>query len=87
MITQQPENVTAASGEKVTVTVVAEGDGLTYTWYYASKNSSKFSKSETKGNTYSTTMNAERDGRQLYCLIKDAYGQSVKTEVVTINMS
>ena len=86
VIVQQPESVTVANGEAVSVTVVAEGDGLTYHWYYASATASKFTKSETKGNTYCTTMNADRDGRRLYCIIKDTYGQSVKTEVISIYM-
>ena len=86
VIVQQPESVTVANGEAVSVTVVAEGDGLTYHWYYASATASKFTKSETKGNTYCTTMNADRDGRRLYCIIKDTYGQSVKTEVISIHM-
>ena len=85
-IIKHPEDVMVKLGEEASVSVEAKGDGLTYHWYYASATASKFTKSETKGNTYCTTMNADRDGRRLYCIIKDTYGQSVKTEVISIHM-
>jgi len=86
VITKQPENVTVKYGENAKVTVAAEGDGLTYQWYFAKKGSTKFSKASIKKATYSVEMNTSRDGRQLYCVIKDKYGKSVKTDVVTINL-
>ena len=86
VITLQPQSTTVAHGEKATVTVNAEGDGLKYQWYYAAKGAKKFKKASITKATYSVAMNTERDGRQLYCVVKDKYGKSVKTEVVTINL-
>ena len=86
LIIQQPESITVASGEEASVTVQAEGEGLKYQWYYAMKGSSSFKKASITGDTYSVEMDASRDGRQLYCLITDKYGQKIKTEIVTINM-
>jgi len=86
VITKQPESVTVKYGENAKVTVAAEGDGLTYQWYFAKKGSTKFSKASITKAAYSVEMNTSRDGRQLYCVIKDKYGKSVKTDVVTINL-
>jgi len=85
-ITSQPVSVTVADGAKATVKVTASGDGLSYQWYYAEAGSSNFSKSSTTSATYSVTMNESRDGRQLYCVVTDEYGDTVKSNTVTINM-
>lgn len=84
-ITTQPKNVTVAEGKVATVTVKATGDGLTYKWYYKDKGASKFTYTSTyKGNTYKTSMSSTRAGRQVYCVISDKYGNSVKTNTVTL---
>ncbi|MBQ7027773.1 MAG: hypothetical protein IJN14_05180, partial [Ruminococcus sp.] len=85
-IAAQPENVIVPNGKKASVTVSATGDGLTYKWYYKNKGASKFSYTSTfTGNTYSTTMSDSRDGRQIYCVITDKYGNSVKTDTVILS--
>jgi 3D (Asp-Asp-Asp) domain-containing protein len=84
-IVEQPENVVVPNGKKASVTVDATGDGLTYKWYYKNKGASKFSYTSTfTGNTYSTAMSDSRDGRQIYCVITDKYGNSVTTDTVTL---
>ena len=86
-ITTQPKSTRVASGEKATVTVKATGDGLTYKWYYKDKGASKFSYTSTfTGNSYSVKMSSARDGRQVYCKITDKYGNTVKTNTVTLSM-
>ena len=87
-ITKQPISVAAAEGEQVTVTVEAVGDGLTYEWYYKNTSGKKFTLTTAfTGNTYSVAMSNARDGRQLYCIVTDAYGNSMKTDTVTITMT
>ena len=87
VITAQPQNVTVVSGAQAKVTVSAQGEGLTYKWYYANKGSNKFLLTNTfKGNTYTAEMNATRDGRRIYCVITDKYGNSVTTNTVTLSM-
>jgi len=86
-IVTQPLDVVVDAGERATVTVVAEGDGLTYEWYYKNVGATSFVKTEVfSGSRYSVVMNAARDGRQLYCVITDKYGNSVTTDTVTIAM-
>ncbi|MBQ9761515.1 MAG: hypothetical protein IJV82_00370 [Oscillospiraceae bacterium] len=87
-IITQPTSASAVNGGTVKVTVKAQGDGLTYKWYYANKGQSKFTYTATfKGNTYTAQMNATRDGRRIYCVISDQYGNSVKSNVVTLTMN
>ena len=86
-ITQQPVSVAVPTGEKAIVKVTAVGDGLKYKWYFKNKNSSSFTLTTTfTGNTYSATMDDARNGRSVYCVITDKYGNKVTTDVVTITM-
>ena len=85
-ITTQPKNVTVAKGSAAKVTVAATGDGLTYTWYYKNAGASAFSKSSVAKATYGATMDAKVNGRQVYCVVKDKYGNSVKSTTVTLTM-
>ena len=86
-ITKQPVSVTVASGATAKVSFTATGDGLTYTWYFKNKGATSFSKTTSfTSNTYSVVMDATRDGRQVYCVVKDKYGNSVKSDTVTLRM-
>ena len=86
-ITKQPVSVTVEAGQKAVVTLEAEGEGLTYKWYYKDVNGTFKQTTTFSGNTYSVNMSAARDGRQIYCVITDAYGASVTSDTVTINMT
>ena len=86
-IVVQPKGVTVASGKVAKATVRATGDGLRYQWYHRAPGVAKFGLAAgMNGASYSLTMNAARSGRQVYCVIKDQYGNSVKTNVVTLRM-
>ena len=86
VITKQPENVSAAVGQKATFTVTAEGEGLTYAWYICSPTGTKFSKSSITTASYSVNMTASRNGRRLYCIVTDAAGNQVKSNTVTLTL-
>lgn len=86
-VTTQPVSVTVSSGSTAKVSFSATGTGLTYKWYYKNKGASKFSLTTSfTGKTYSVKMNKSRAGRQVYCKIVDKYGNSVKTNTVTLSM-
>ncbi len=86
-IAKQPVNSIVVNGATAKVTFTATGEELTYKWYFKNKGDSKFSLTTSfTGNTYSAQMNSARAGRQLYCVITDKYGNSVKTNTVTIKM-
>ena len=86
-IVTQPTDASAAMGENFCVTVEAQGDGLTYTWYFKNAGSKNWSKSGVKDNTYDDVMTKARAGRQVYCVITDVLGNQVTTDVITLNLS
>ena len=87
-ITKQPESIVVENvGDLASFTVEAEGDGLTYCWYHKNPSHTKFY--ETKCYTASTEpleVTKARDGREMYCVITDAYGNQVETEHVTMSI-
>ena len=87
-ITTQPKSVTVANGKSATVKVVASGTGLTYKWYYKSKGMTAFALTTSfTSNTYTVQMNETRDGREIYCVVTDKYGNKVTTDTVTLTMN
>jgi len=86
-ILQQPEDVTVYEGDIAEVTVLAEGDGLTYTWYYANAGTDTFIESAIITNTYAMEMNEMRNGRRIYCVVTDQYGNSIGSNIATISMA
>ena len=83
-ITQQPTDGQAKMGEGYFVEVIAQGDGLTYQWYFRNAGASHWNKSGVTDNTYDDVMTKARAGRQVYCVVTDAWGHSVTTDTVTL---
>jgi len=84
-ITQEPNDAQAFSGKIATVTTAASGEkDLTYQWYVRAPGGSKFYKSSVTGPVYTARVSDAIDGRQVYCVISDDYGQKVTTKTVTI---
>ena len=84
VITRQPQNATAALNEEISISLEAQGEGLKYQWYIKNKGSESFSKSSIKTDTYTTIMNATRADREIYCVITDALGNTVTSDIVTL---
>ena len=82
----QPKDVTAPKGKTAKVTVKASGDELTYQWFFKNAGSSKYTESSVTSATYSTKMTDKVDGRQVYCVVTDKYGKTVKSDVITLKM-
>ncbi|MBO4914398.1 MAG: leucine-rich repeat protein [Oscillospiraceae bacterium] len=85
-ITQQPADAAAPLGELASTTVVAEGEGLTYQWYFRNADAEKWSKSVYKGDTYTLNMKGERNGREVYCVVTDDEGRTVTTRTATLSV-
>ena len=86
-ITQQPTNQTIMEGDPVTVSLKASGTGLTYQWYY--KKSGQTAWSAWNGRTHASetcTPNLSWNGIQLYCRIKDTYGQTLKSNIIKVTV-
>ncbi|MBR4691209.1 MAG: leucine-rich repeat domain-containing protein [Oscillospiraceae bacterium] len=78
---------TGPLGSTATFTVQAEGEGLTYQWYVKKPTATKFSKSSITGPVYSVALTAARNGNQIYCVVSDAYGNTVRTNTVTMTVA
>ena len=85
-ITRQPEITCTPSGELATVSIDTEGDGVTYHWYFKNPDSDVYVKSTANGASYSVTMCEQISGRQIYCVVKDQYGNSITSESVALLM-
>lgn len=83
-ILNQPTDAAAKLGEGYYTEVIAEGDGLKYQWYFKNKKSEEFHKSSVRDNSYDDVMTKERNGRQIYCVVTDGWGNSLKTDTVTL---
>ena len=77
---------TAPKGKTAKVYATATGDGIKYTWYIKNKGASAYSKSSVTTGTYSTTMSTASNGRQLYCVVSDKWGNKRTTPTSTLHM-
>ena len=84
ILSAQPESVEQEIGKKFAITAKAEGEGLIYQWYYKDAGMKNFGVSSNKTSSYAYTMQSYMHNRQVYCVITDAYGNHVTTEVATI---
>ena len=90
-ITTQPEDVTAAPGSRAAfgVTVTGGTAPYSYRWYYRKSASSAWvAVSASSGRTaqYSLTAEVRHNGYQYYCVVTDAAGAAVDSEVVTLTV-
>ena len=84
MITRQPVDAEAVLGDRYEIVVEAQGEGLQYQWYFRNEESSKWKKSSVKDNTYDDVMTKARAGREVYCVIKDKFGNSVTSDIAKL---
>ena len=86
-ITSQPQSRTVTQGDSLTISVKASGSGLKYQWYYKKKGQTSWS--VWNGRTHASetvTPNNTWNGIQLYCLIKDGSGSSLKSGTATVTL-
>jgi len=86
VIKVQPKNMTAKTGT-VRFVVSAEGEGLTYQWYWRKNASSEWAVNGFTGNkTSALTVEviSARNGFQYRCVVKDKYGRSVTSNAATL---
>ncbi|MDD6060551.1 MAG: dockerin type I domain-containing protein, partial [Ruminococcus sp.] len=80
----QPINDYTKSGSNISASVAACGTNLSYQWYYKDPGSSSFTKASCTTPTYTFKMTTLTSGRQVYCIVKDSNGKSVKSDTVTL---
>ncbi|MBQ3614045.1 MAG: leucine-rich repeat protein, partial [Bacteroidales bacterium] len=84
-IVSQPVDYVGLVGDMATFTVVAEGEGLKYQWYFYDTTASSWQKSS--GNTSATLsveFKAYRVNQEYRCEITDANGNTITTDVVKL---
>ncbi len=84
-------NTDVDEGELAFVTIDAAGpdgtaEGLKYQWYLLNPGREKWSRSSYTGDTYSVMMVPAKSGRQVKCVVTDAYGGKTESEVFTLNV-
>ena len=87
-ITTQPKSQTIAQGESLTLSLKATGVELKYQWYFKKAGQTAFS--PWNGRTHASetcTPNATWNGIQLYCLVSDSTGKSVKSSTVSVTLT
>lgn len=85
-LTQQPQSVNAKEGESASLSVAADGNGVTYQWQY-SADGQTWTECEGLGAqtaTYSFTMANDLAG-QYRCVVTDTEGTSVTSSVSTVS--
>lgn len=87
-ITTQPTDYIGAAGSTAVFTLEAVGpEPLSYQWYIKNVSASRFSKSSIKSPTYTVTLTELNSGRQLYCVVTDADGNTVQSDTVIMRLA
>jgi len=82
----QTKDAEAVVGQRFGVSASVQGDGLTYQWYYKDAGMKEFRVSSNKTSAYNYAMASYMNNRQVYCVITDAYGNQVITDIATIHV-
>jgi hypothetical protein len=86
-ILTQPGDQGGTVGENALFTVEAQGDELSYRWYYRRGEADSWHTTSMTGfntPTLTVAVTESRFGYQYYCLITDAYGSEIGTEPATL---
>ena len=83
-ITKQPKDTYVPSHNDFTLSVKAEGEGLTYSWHYRDPDSTRFYGASGEA-SYTETMYDWRSGRTMYCWVTDKYGNKIKSNEVKVS--
>lgn len=83
-ITEQPHVSFSTTSAVALVSLDVEGDGLTYEWYMKGANDAMYVKSSVTGSAYPAKISHTNDDRQIMCVVTDQYGNSVKSESISL---
>ena len=84
-IITQPKNVVTEKGATVEFSVEAEGEGLTYQWQYRTSKTGKWRNFASATAATIRKVTGDWDGWQVKCVIKDAAGNSLDSDIVSIS--
>ena len=88
-ITGQPQDVKAEVGSAASVSVKAEGEGLTYQWQVSSSNGERWGNTSLAGNKTTTltfTVLSNYEGRLFRCIVTDKNGKTVTSNAAKVSL-
>ncbi|MBQ3146333.1 MAG: hypothetical protein IJB91_01235, partial [Oscillospiraceae bacterium] len=88
-IITQPGNAEVALGAEAQFTVVANNQNVTYQWYFSNTNGRTWAKTDLEGfdsATLTVKALAYRNGYQYKCVITNAVGETVESDVVILTV-
>lgn len=85
-ILEQPQDFTGVTGDTAIFKVVAQGEGLTYMWQYSSNGTNWYQSGFDGWNTDTQPVGVAtyRNGQKYRCIVTDAYGNTVTSNVATL---
>jgi hypothetical protein len=83
-ITQQPTVSRARSVGNGTVSVAAEGDGLSYCWYSKGAEDEIFIKTSVTGSVYTMSAGNQSRDRYVMCIVSDQHGNWLQSDTVLL---
>ncbi len=87
VITKQPRSVSGSIGDRVSLTVAAEGEGLTYQWQYSKNGGKTWVTSALKTATASFLLkDTSHDGWLYRCTVTDVNGYSVRSDAARVTV-
>ena len=91
IIIKQPESVTVAAGKKIELSIVAEGNNLSYLWQYKYNMGDSWANFSSTPSSltpnFSKTMREDLDGLFMHCRVTDINGRVVYSDVVTVTLA
>ncbi len=88
-ITAQPQSYEGLVGDMVDFSVEAEGEDLSYQWFYSSDDGANWWKSTASGATTATLsveLRAYRNGQMYKCVVTDANGETVESDPAAMTL-
>ncbi len=89
VITQQPQNVSAAPGESATFRIAATGSGVLYQWWQLAPGAQDWAALTELGaenGSYTVTASAELNGSLFCCMVYDQFNQCVQSDSAALTV-
>ena len=80
----QPADYVGIVGDMATFTVAAEGEGLTYQWFFSKDGGATWEKSSATSNTLTVEFKAYRLGYLYHCEVTDSEGNTVVSDAAVL---
>ncbi|MBQ1411927.1 MAG: peptidoglycan-binding protein [Clostridia bacterium] len=85
-IVEQPVDCAVQYGEKVSFTLKADGEGLTYQWQYSDDGGKTWKRSTITKATYSTTLSRSNANRMVRCIVTDKYKNQETSKAASMKL-